>query len=230
MWAAIGRQLRCPSGLPGILVADAMDLLNRRSNLLAIDALRPAAHDTILDLGCGSGRAVQTLVNLCPAARILGIDHSAMMIDRAVRRNRRSIREGRVQFLCGDFAALPYRDDSIDKILAVHTVYFADSAVIGEVRRVLRPGGRIVFVASEKAAMERWAFASQETHRLFDEPALAALLYLAGFKEDEVSCRPVRQIAGVRGILAIATKTMTGKPVQGHSAALSRHQSHKIAS
>jgi ubiquinone/menaquinone biosynthesis C-methylase UbiE len=206
MWAAIARQLRLPSGLGGILAGHAMDVLNRRSNWLAIEAVLPAANDTVLDLGCGSGQAVQTLATLCPAAQILGIDHSAVMIDQAARRNRRAIRDGRVHLLCGDFAALPYRDDSIDKILAVHIIYFADVRVIREARRVLRPGGRMVLVASEKAVMEQWAFVSEATHRLFDQQALVAFLCNAGFHENGVASYPARLNAGVRGILAIATK------------------------
>jgi len=110
MWAAIGRQLRCPSGLGGFLTSYVMDVLNRRSNRLGIEALRPAANDTILDLGCGSGQAVQALATSCPTAQILGIDHSTAIIARAARRNRRAIQDGRVQLLFGDFSALPYRE------------------------------------------------------------------------------------------------------------------------
>lgn len=206
MWAAIGQQLRRPSGLGGILTGQAMDVLNHRSRQLAIKALCPAADDTILDLGCGSGHAVCALATLCPAAQVLGIDHSIVMINRAARRNRRAIRDGRVQLLRGDFAALPYRDSSVHKILAVHIVYFADLAVISEARRVLRPGGRMVLVASEKAAMEQWAFARKATHRLFDQQELVTFLYDAGFLENEIVCHSPKLNAGVRGILAIATK------------------------
>ncbi len=216
MWAAIGRQLRCPSGLGGFLTSHVMDVLNRRSNRLGIEALRPAANDTILDLGCGSGQAVQALATSCPTAQILGIDHSTAIIARAARRNRRAIQDGRVQLLLGDFSALPYRDNSIDKILAVHVLYFADVAGICEARRVLRPGGSMVLVVSDKATMERWAFASQSTHELFDQQALVALLRRAGFKEDEVTSGQIRQKAGVPGILAIATKAKTGDPKNGH--------------
>jgi ubiquinone/menaquinone biosynthesis C-methylase UbiE len=182
-----------------------MDVFNRRSNRLAIDALGSAANDTVLDLGCGSGKAVYTLAASCPGAQVLGIDHSATMIDLAARRNRRSIRDGRVQLVCGNFAALPYRDNSIDKILAVHVIYFTDVASICEARRVLRPGGRMVLAASEKAAMERWAFASEATHRLFDKQALVELLYRAGFHENKVACYAAKLNGGVRGILAAAT-------------------------
>ena len=150
---------------------------------------------------------MRTLATLCPAAQILGIDHSTEMIARAAWRNRRAIRNGRVQLLRADFSALPYRDNSIDKILAVHVVYFADVAVMREARRALRPGGSMALVVSEKTTMEQWPFASQATHQLFDQQALTTLLHRAGFEEDEISSGPIRQNAGVRGILAIATKS-----------------------
>lgn len=226
MWEAIGRQLRRPSGLGGFLTSQVMDVFNRRSNRLAIEALRPAANDTILDLGCGSGKAVHALTTSYPAAQILGIDHSAAMISGAAWRNRRAISKGRVRLLCGDFAVLPYRDNSIDKILAMHILYFAEVAAMCEAHRVLRPGGSMVLVVSEKATMEQWAFASQATHQLFDQQALVAFLRRAGFKADQVTAYSVRQNAGVRGILAVATKSMTKDPMNGHwNRAIHRHSS-----
>jgi ubiquinone/menaquinone biosynthesis C-methylase UbiE len=212
MWAAIGRQLQRPSGLGGFLTGRVMDVFNRRSNRLAIEALRPAANDIILDLGCGSGKAIHTLTALRPTALILGIDHSAAMIADAARRNRQAISKGRVGLLCGDFSALPYRDNSIDKILAVHILYFADVAAMCEAHRVLRPGGSMALVVSEKATMEKWRFASEATHQLFDQQALVARLRRAGFKEDQVAAGPVRQNARVRGILAVAIKTISESP------------------
>jgi len=64
IWAAIGRQLRNPSGFGGRLMARLMAAANRRSNRIAIRALACSPGDTILDLGCGSGPAVKALADM----------------------------------------------------------------------------------------------------------------------------------------------------------------------
>ena len=206
IWAAIGRQLRNPSGCGGRLIARLMALANRRSNRIAIRELDCSPDYTILDLGCGSGHAVGILAAMARQGLILGLDHSEIMLARASRHNRHAVRQGRVHLLRGRIDALPCRDNTIDRILAVHVVYFAGEAGVREARRVLRPGGRIVIVATNRSAMARWKFAQSSTHELFDVPGLANLLVRGGFAKSEISVTPFKLAFGVLGLLAIATK------------------------
>jgi ubiquinone/menaquinone biosynthesis C-methylase UbiE len=206
IWAAIGRQLRNPSGFGGRLIARLMGIANRRSNRIAIRALDCSPGNTILDLGCGSGTAVRLLAAMAGPGLILGLDHSETMLDQASRRNRQAVRQRRVHLVRGRIDALPWRDDTIDKILAVHVVYFAGEAGVREARRVLRPGGRIVIVATDRSTMTRWKFTQSSTHELFDLPGLADLLVRGGFATSEISVTQINLAHGVLGLLAIATK------------------------
>jgi ubiquinone/menaquinone biosynthesis C-methylase UbiE len=206
IWAAIGRQLRNPSGFGGRLIARVMGIANRRSNRIAIRALDCSPDNTILDLGCGSGPAVKVLAGTVGQGLILGIDHSETMLAQASRRNRQAVRQRRVHLVRGRIDALPWRDNTIDKILAVHVVYFAGEAGVREARRVLRPGGRIVIVATDQSAMTRWKFAQSSTHELFDVRGLADLLVRGGFATSEISVTQIKLGFGVLGLLAIATK------------------------
>ena len=206
IWAAIGRQLQNPSGFGGRLIARMMPIANRRSNRIAIRALDCSPDNTILDLGCGSGTAVRLLAAMAGQGLILGLDHSEIMLARASRRNRHAVRQGLVHLLRGRIDALPWRDNSIDKILAVHVVYFAGEAGVCEARRVLCPGGRIVIVATDQSAMTRWKFAQSSTHEVFDMPGLTNLLVRGGFATSEISVTHINLAFGVMGLLAIATK------------------------
>jgi len=206
IWAAIGRQLRNPSGFGGRLIARLMAVANRRSNRIAIRALDCSPGDTILDLGCGSGPAVKVLAGQAGQGLILGIDHSETMLAQALRHNRHAIRQGRIHLLRGRIDALPWRDNTIDRILAVHVVYFAGEAGVREARRILRPGGRIVIVATDRSAMARWQFAQPSTHELFDVRGLADLLVRGGFATSAISVTPIKLAFGVLGLLAVAIK------------------------
>jgi ubiquinone/menaquinone biosynthesis C-methylase UbiE len=198
--------LRNPSGFGGRLIARVMGIANRRSNRIAIRALDCSPDNTILDLGCGSGPAVKVLAGTAGQGLILGLDHSETMLAQASRRNRHAVRQRRVHLVRGRIDALPWRDNTIDKILAVHVVYFAGEAGVREARRVLRPGGRIVIVATDQSAMTRWKFAQSSTHELFDVRGLAGLLVRGGFATSEISVTQIKLGFGVLGLLAIATK------------------------
>ena len=208
----IGGQLRHPCGMVGRFIGRAMAVVNREPNRIAIEALRIAPGDTVLELGFGSGRAIRTLTSMVPDGRVLGIDHSEAMLGQAVRYNRCAIRNGRAELKQGRFNALPWGADTIDKILAVNVVYFlrADAAEIREARRVLRPGGLMAIYATEKSAMARWKFASPETHRTFDQNELVAFVVSGGFANDEISVTSLTLAFRIPGLIAVLRKRMLG--------------------
>ena len=162
-WKTIGRQLHQPRGVAGRLVGQAMAVVNREPNQIAIDALKISPDDTVLELGFGPGRAIRTLTSMVPRGQVLGLDHSEAMLGQAARYNRCAIRNGRVLLQQGCFDDLPWAAETVDKILAVNVVYFlrADAAEIREARRVLRPGGMMAIYATDKSAMARWKFISR---------------------------------------------------------------------
>ena len=57
-----------------------------------------ASPETVIDLGCGSGRHTLELAARWPRARVIGVDYSAQMLDRARRRDS----GGRVEWVCAD--------------------------------------------------------------------------------------------------------------------------------
>lgn len=205
-WVSIGKQLRNPTGFRGRLTGHAMGLMNEQSNQLAVAALSVRPEDTVLELGFGSGRAIQALAGIVARGRVFGIDHSPTMLTQATRRNRRAIREGRVHLLQGRFESLPWQSNSVDKVLAVHVAYFADAEHIREARRVLRFDGTIALLVTDRAAMIHWKFAQSSTHQLFGEGDLATLLIRGGFARDEIVVRQVLLSASVPGLLALASK------------------------
>ena len=115
------------------------------------------SHDHVLEVGCGHGRAIARIAQALPTGRIVGLDPSATMVGIARRHNRRLIARGTVSIEQGDAARLPYGDATFDRILATHTVYFWPdlSRVAGELRRVLKPHGRLVLGFGDAEAMQR---------------------------------------------------------------------------
>jgi len=183
-----------------------MQIVNRAPNRAAIAALDLQPGDAVLELGFGPGTAIHALAADVRPRRIVGVDASEAMVIQARRRNRAAIAAGRVVLHRADFDDLPLPDASVDKVLAVNVVYFWDDApaILGEVRRVLRPGGRLVVYATDARAMRRWKFAGPHSHRLFDRAGLAALLS-GSFVPDGIAVREIRTAFAVPGLLATAT-------------------------
>ena len=106
----------------------------------------PSRPMRLLDLGCGPGTTLQALQRRLPGAALAGGDLAGRMLTQA----RRRLRQGGivVSLLQLDARHLPFADQSFDAVTGHSFLYLVDDAraVLDEVRRVLRPGGRAAFM------------------------------------------------------------------------------------
>lgn len=142
----IARQGRRPSGLLGYIVAWVMAVETAAENRCTLDLLEPADGERVLEVGCGHGATLQKAAARAENLKLSGIDFSDVMLHLARRRNRALIAANRLRLDRGDCIALPYGDGAFDKVYTVHTIYFwpRPHAHLGEILRVLAPGGRCV--------------------------------------------------------------------------------------
>ncbi len=100
----------------------------------------------VLDVGCGTG--IQLAGYQRAGCRVSGIDASPAML--AVARRRLG---DKASLQLGDAIRLPYPDQAFDLVLASTVLHEmspgARAAALGEIRRVLRPGGRVLLTDFE---------------------------------------------------------------------------------
>jgi SAM-dependent methyltransferase len=105
--------------------------------------------DTILDVGCGGGRTIDTMAKAASQGRVFGVDYSATSVDVARRVNAAAIEAGRVDVQQASVSALPFAEATFDLVTAVETHYYWPDLRkdLQEIRRVLKPGGRALLIA-----------------------------------------------------------------------------------
>ena len=136
-----------PTGLPGRIAGGIMAHResNRRRNAWAVSLLDVQRDDRVLEIGFGPGIAIKELSTRAPEGYLCGLDHSTVMVQQAARRNAEAVRRGQVDLRLGSAESLPAFKAPFDKVLAVNVTLFWDRPVelLGNLRRVLRMGGRI---------------------------------------------------------------------------------------
>jgi trans-aconitate 2-methyltransferase len=97
------------------------------------------ADATVLDVGCGTGRVTEALLELVPAGRVLAIDASPDMVALARRRL-----GGRAEVWCQDVLELDL-EESVDVVVSTATLHWvtAHDRLWQRLARALRPGGAL---------------------------------------------------------------------------------------
>jgi len=98
----------------------------------------------VLDNGCGTGFLMEICRDAGPAARFVGIDISAGMLDKARHHHERLVR--------GDSVRLPFADESFDTVFARSLLHHLPDPEAGvrEMLRVLKPGGEMIVLDTHK--------------------------------------------------------------------------------
>ena len=110
-----------------------------------LDLLEINPTDSVLEVGPGPGLGLQLAATRAHQGRVAGVDRSETMLRMAFQRNRALIEAGGIELHLGSADKLPFDDATFDKAMTINSHHIWPDPVAGlrEMRRTLRPGGRI---------------------------------------------------------------------------------------
>jgi SAM-dependent methyltransferase len=161
-----------------------------------LDATRPR----ILDVGCGTGANLELLGKYGEA---FGVDISPDALAFCRARGLENVRQGEAE-------KLPYEDESFDLVTGLDVVEHLDDDVAGlkEMRRVLRPNGRVLLFVP--AFMFLWGVQDDVSHhrRRYTIPALRRAVEAAGLRVERATYANITFFAPI--LLGRALMRVTG--------------------
>jgi ubiquinone/menaquinone biosynthesis C-methylase UbiE len=149
----LGFKLRDADRQDATKLAMVLDLMAAKPSVRtlrawALDALTPTVGEAALDVGSGTGEDLaEFLERVGPSGRAVGVEPNVGL--RAVAHERNP----KLELVDGTAAALPFDDASFDVIRCERVLQHVDDApqAVGEMARVLRPGGRICLIDTDWA-------------------------------------------------------------------------------
>jgi ubiquinone/menaquinone biosynthesis C-methylase UbiE len=134
-------------------------LLFAPSHRVLLKRIREAAGERpikMLDVGCGTGLFASKVRKSLPRAEVWGIDLVADMLTQGQPRWR--FHRGHVLPVQGDSERLPFASESFDIVTCANSFhhYPRQDRAVAEMRRVLRPGGRLMIVDGYRDSLWGW--------------------------------------------------------------------------
>jgi ubiquinone/menaquinone biosynthesis C-methylase UbiE len=148
-WAAtydrtVAKEVEQYSGMP------YTEMLRR-----VVEAANVAPNAQVLDVGTGTGTLALAIAERLTEGRVVGIDPTEAMLNRAREHARQAGLAGRIEFRAASVEALPFADASFDAIVSSIALHHTTvRKAVPEMVRVLKPGGRLA--VADMSRNVRW--------------------------------------------------------------------------
>jgi ubiquinone/menaquinone biosynthesis C-methylase UbiE len=141
----------------------------------------------ILDIGCGGGANLARLMERSLRAKVTGVDHSPVSVEKSRKVNADAVLKNRCKVLEASVSSLPFKDGTFAMATAFETVYFWPEIEksFAEVRRILSPGGEFLIVNEDDGLSgnnEKWEKMIEGMHT-YTPDELMTHLTAAGFRD-----------------------------------------------
>jgi SAM-dependent methyltransferase len=122
-----------------------------------LDAARIQVGDRVLDIGCGNGQTTRHAAAVAANGEAVGVDISAQLVENA-RRIAVAQGVGNATFIQADAQVYPFEPARFDVAISrTGAMFFGDPvAAFSNIRRALRPGGRLTLLVWQELPRNEW--------------------------------------------------------------------------
>lgn len=189
---------------------------------MALEHLSIGKGETVLEIGFGTGHCLKQIAeSVGPKGKTYGIDISTGMMEITKKRLEKADLEDRVKLFCGDAASLPFDDSTFNAVFMSFTLELFDTPeipmVLEQIKRVLKPDGRLAVVGISKENGESIFLRLYEwTHNKWPKYVDCRPIYVGQSLIDagyQIKSKEKVKIFRLPAEIIVAVKTISGNAV-----------------
>jgi len=153
---------------------------------IIIDALCLNREDIYCEIGCGGGTLLGMVMPR--VKRGSAIDHSIDMVELSIKNNRPYVEEGTLEIVQGNAQHLPWKNEQFTTCGSANMFFFVDDpeAMLAEIFRVLKPGGRFSMVTMGNGLLGKIIFGWLYKLKTYPTIEMISMFQSAGFSNIQV--------------------------------------------
>ena len=161
-----------------------MMLGNRAAYNKMISELEIIANDRIFEIGYGHGLGVRKISSRFDCF-VSGTDYSELMFNEATKRNRKYIKNKKVELYLGDFLNSEIISNQYDKIFCINVIYFWDrlDKPFSKIICGLKKGGTFCLYMAHNGELKRTKYTQNDIFNKYTIDQVVENLNLAGFSD-----------------------------------------------
>ena len=190
-------------------------VFERKYAVLPLKLLSIREGETVLEIGFGTGHCLKRIAEIIGhTGKVYGIDISSGMMEITRRRLEKAGLIDKVALYCGDAASLPFDDNTFDAVFMSFSLELFDTpeipTVLEEVKRVLKPKGRLGVISMSKEIGDSLLLRLYEwVHRKWPKYVDCRPIYLEQSVKDarfEIEKSQKVELFGLPGEIVVAMK------------------------
>lgn len=195
-WDMVARQYSNPRGFWGQRLGNIFARKNQPIYDWVLELLDIQEKDNILEIGYGTGNAIQQAAKKAGKGKCYGVDISELMFKRATALNKKEIDMGLMDLRHGEIEAFNNSDIIIKKAFAIHVLYFWKDpiAVLSSIINMMKNGGKIVLFVDEKEDLVSLRFPTSQIFKLYTTEEIINLMKSAGYSNIKTETRRVSRM------------------------------------
>jgi ubiquinone/menaquinone biosynthesis C-methylase UbiE len=162
----LNKQFGKPDENLGRFVGWLMSVKNRDRAEWTIEKLNFKPTDYLIEIGYGSGASFKVVADQLTSGFIAGIDHSPVMLEQAIKKNRENIDSKKAELKCGTVWDLDYPEEHFDIIFGSNVHFFWEDPTkeFQKLYSFLKQDGRLIMVFQP-----RWTKSEEQVKQVADK-------------------------------------------------------------
>ena len=180
-------QLKRPWGIWGNYIFNRLEKFNYPIYEHTIKMLDLKNNYKVLEIGYGTGKLINMILERFNDIYMIGIDFSKLMYKKASKLNRKHIQNNKLKLYNSDFINFEINTEIFDIVYGLNIIYFFNKSIIDKIFRILKKNGMLIFYMNDPTQLNKFGLKSAKAFYKYEIAEIVNKMKETGFSNIQIN-------------------------------------------